>query len=281
MNIRLYLLVNSTISNMFFGSTSKNIIFFGRIFFVVTTIFCLTLGCHSKVNQKAKKEKIIDCDFKNLSNSYRLSHSWENDSTIQFSQKRIRYFNASKSNMATLPCYEYNIRLFQNLSAKYLNNISRFTNSPMECQAYCQGERYCRFFTFKVDTNQCWFFTDMVDYPRRKFKEEGYISGREYCETTHPVSKGGFKIQVYKPWLRFNDTFVWYDLPKMTSHAWENCRRTCSFNKNCTSFDYCFFTENNSSEVFQCYMKSNTLAETVIQTPNHCVKSVKQTCRLI
>ena len=87
MNIRLYLLVNSTISNMFFGSTSKNIIFFGRIFFVVTTIFCLTLGCHSKVNQKAKKEKIIDCDFKNLSNSYRLSHSWENDSTIQFSQK--------------------------------------------------------------------------------------------------------------------------------------------------------------------------------------------------
>ena len=158
MNIRLYLLVNSTISNMFFGSTSKNIIFFGRIFFVVTTIFCLTLGCHSKVNQKAKKEKIIDCDFKNLSNSYRLSHSWENDSTIQFSQKRIRYSNASKSNIATLSCYDYNIRLFQNLSDKYLNNISRFTNSPMECQAYCQGERYCRFFTFKVDTNQCWFF---------------------------------------------------------------------------------------------------------------------------
>ena len=108
MNIRLYLLVNSTISNMFFGSTSKNIIFFGRIFFVVTTIFCLTLGCHSKVNQKAKKEKIIDCDFKNLSNSYRLSHSWENDSTIQFSQKRIRYFNASKSNIATLPCFGQN-----------------------------------------------------------------------------------------------------------------------------------------------------------------------------
>ena len=42
-----------------------------------------------------------------------------------------------------------------------------------------------------------------------------------------------------------------------------------------------FFTETKSCEVFQCYMKSNTLAETVIQTPNHCVKSVKQTCRLI
>ena len=266
---------------MLFVSTSISLVFFGRIFFIVTTIFCLTFGCHSKVNQKAKKENIIDCDFKNVSNSYRLSHSWENDSTIQFSQKRIRYFNASKSNIATLPCYDYNIRLFRNLNPKYLNDTSRFTNSPMECQAYCQGEKNCRFFTFKVDTNQCLLFTDILDYPKSKFKEEGYISGPEYCETTHPVSKGGFKIQVYKPWLRFNDTFVAYALPKMTSHAWESCRRTCSFNKNCSSFDYCFFTETNSSEVFQCYLKSNTLAETVIQTPNHCVKSVKQTCRLI
>ena len=154
----LHSLVNSTISNMFFGSTSISIIFLGRIFFVVTTIFCLTLGCHSKVNHIAKREKVIDCDFKNVSNSYRLSHSWENDSTIRFSQKRIIYFNASKSNIATLPCYDYNIRLFQNLSPEYLRANSRFTNSPMECQAYCQGVRYCRFFTFKVDTNQCWFF---------------------------------------------------------------------------------------------------------------------------
>ena len=92
MNTPLYSLVNSCLSNMFLESTSKSIIFFGRIFFVVTTIFCLTLGCHSKVNQKAKKEKIIDCDFKNLSNSYRLSHSWENDSTIQFSQKKNQIF---------------------------------------------------------------------------------------------------------------------------------------------------------------------------------------------
>ena len=281
MSTTLYSLASSTICNMFFGSNSISITFLGRIFFIVTTIFCLTLGCHSKVNHKAKREKIIDCDFKNVSNSYRLSHSWDNDSTIRFSQKRIIYFNASKSNIATLPCYDYNIRLFRNLNPKYLNNTSRFTNSPMECQAYCQGEKNCRFFTFKVDTNQCLLFTDILDYPKSKFKEEGYISGPEYCETTHPVSKGGFKIQVYKPWLRFNDTFVAYALPKMTSHAWESCRRTCSFNKNCSSFDYCFFTETNSSEVFQCYMKSNTLAETVIQTPNHCVKSVKQTCRLI
>ena len=141
MSIILYSEVNSTISNMFFGSTSISIIFLGRIFFVVTTIFCLTLGCHSKVNHTTKREKIIDCDFKNVSNSYRLSHSWDNDSTIRFSQKRIIYFNASKSNIATLPCYDYNIRLFRNLNPKYLNNTSRFTNSPMECQAYCKCEK--------------------------------------------------------------------------------------------------------------------------------------------
>ena len=103
MSNTLYSLVNSTISNMLFVSTSISLVFFGRIFFIVTTIFGLTFGCHSKVNQKAEKENIMDCDFKNVSNSYRLSHSWENDSTIQFSQKRIRYFNASKSNIATLP----------------------------------------------------------------------------------------------------------------------------------------------------------------------------------
>ena len=143
----------------------------------MTTVFCLTLGCHSKGNQKAIKEKIIDCGFKNVSNSYRISHSWEKDSTIQFSQQRIRYSNASKCNIATLPCYDYNIRHFQNLSSKYLSTNSTFTNSPMECQAYCQGERYCHFFTFKVEINQCWFFIDMIDYPRIKFKEKGYISG--------------------------------------------------------------------------------------------------------
>ncbi len=240
MSTILYSKVSSTISNMFFGSTSISITFSGRIFIIVTTIFCLSFGCHSKVSQKAKKDKIIDCDFTNVSNSYRLSHSWENDSTIHFSRKSIIYFNASKSNIATLPCYDYNIRLFQNLSSRYLSTNSRFTNSPMECQAYCQGEKYCRFFTFKVDTNQCWFFIDVIDYPRRKLKEEGYISGPEYYKTTHPLSKGRFKIQVYKPWLRFNDTFVWYNLPKTTSHAWESCRRICSFNKNCSSLDYCF-----------------------------------------
>ena len=82
MSTRLYSLASYTICNMFFGSTSISIILLGRIFFVVTTVFCLTLGYHSKVSQKARKEKTIDCGFKNVSNSYRLLHSWENDHSI-------------------------------------------------------------------------------------------------------------------------------------------------------------------------------------------------------
>ena len=98
------------------------------------------------MDQKAKKEKIIDCNFKNVSNSYGSSHSWENKTADHFSQKRITVFNASKPNIAALPCYDYNIRLYENLSPKYLNDNSRFTNSLMECHAYCQGARYCQFF---------------------------------------------------------------------------------------------------------------------------------------
>ena len=45
--------------------------------------------------------------------------------------------------------------------------------------------------------------------------EDGYISGSKYCETLHPDSKGGFRIEGDKPWLRFHHT---------GSHAWENCK---------------------------------------------------------
>ena len=40
-----------------------------------------------------------------------------------------------------------------------------------------------------------------------KFEEEGYISGPKYCETLHPEVKGGFKIEVDKPWSKFNEIF--------------------------------------------------------------------------
>lgn len=126
----------------------------GRLFFVVATFLCFTLGFHSKVNEKDKKEKLIECNFKNVLKIVTFLGEWIYHS---FSQKRSRYFNASKSNISNFSCNDYDIRLFENLNLKQLNNVSRFTNSPIDCQAYCNGERYCRLFTFKFDTNQCWF----------------------------------------------------------------------------------------------------------------------------
>ena len=88
MSNTLHSLVNSTIINMFLKHLNKNYIFVKNILRCDHNIF-LTLGCHSKVNQRTENEKIFDFDFENVSNSYRLSHSCENDSTIQFSQKRM------------------------------------------------------------------------------------------------------------------------------------------------------------------------------------------------
>ena len=69
----------------------------------------------------------------------------------------------------------------------------------------CQGEKYCRFFKFKVDTNQCWLFTDMIDYPRRKFNEEGYILGPEYCEKITLKTSDVRKILKFFQMLKVTD----------------------------------------------------------------------------
>ena len=111
--------------------------------------------------------------------------------------------------------------------------------------------------------------------------KDGYISGPKYCETLHPVSKGGFRIEGDKPWLRFNSSFLVKvsqsaKLPQLPSHAWENCKYICSTNKNCSSFDYCFAKDTNDFELFKCYMKGITFSETLLKTPSHCVKSVNQ-----
>ena len=251
--------------------------FLVKILVVINTIYSVTLCCKSKV-KPISKEKVIECIFENVTEPKDQLYLFGNETTDYFSQKLLKYFSASKPNIATLPCYELDVRLFDysnGITDQYLKKFRRFTNTPMECQAYCQGEEICHFFTFELDTNQCLLFTD-IDYDARKYKKDGYISGPKYCETN-----GGFQIQINKPWLGFNDTFVWHDLPMQSTHAWESCTRSCSANKNCISFDYCFSTETNSSEIFQCHMKSDTLTEKTIKTPKHCVKSVKQICNSV
>lgn len=73
---------------------------------------------------------------------------------------------------------------------------------------------------------------DKLDYQNREFKEESYLPGPEYWETTHLVAKEELQIPVYKPWLRFNDTFVWYHLPTMASHAWKVIEKHVHSTKN-------------------------------------------------
>ena len=69
-----------------------------------------------------------------------------------------------------------------------------------------------------------------------KTSEAGYISGPKYCKTQHPTVKGGFEIQGDKYWLRFNSSFLFKvsenaKLPKLQSHAWEDCKRIYTINK--------------------------------------------------
>ena len=122
--------------------------------------------------------------------------------------------------------------------------------------------------------------------PSLTSSEDGYISGSKYCETLHPVSKGGFRIERDKPWLSFNYFFLVKvsestHLLLLPLHAWENCKYICSTNKICTSFDYCFAKDTNDFEMFNCYMKGITFSETQLKLPSHCVKSVKQNCSIV
>ena len=251
-----------------------------RNFIVLNILFLFIVSaCHTKVKKDYKKEGKTTCSFKNVSEPLYNYHliGLTNNSTPQ----TIYFFNASKPNIAILPCHENNVNyLSQNISDEYKNKNSEFTNSVVECMTVCQVTKECEYFTYNIKTNQCWMFSRMSF---TKSSEAGYISGPKYCKTQHSTVKGGFEIQGDKYWLRFNSSFLFKvsenaKLPKLQSHAWEDCKRICTINKKCTMFDYCFAGEENNFEIFNCFMKSNTLAEKLLKTPKHCVNSVKQTC---
>ena len=251
-------------------------------FILIKTLYCYTLACHTKGTKIPLKEKVRLCNFVNVSKVQDEYHL--NKKSIGSSAQSFFFFNASKPNVAILPCFEDNIKLLSSsLTEQYANKNSYFTNSPTECQTVCQVTDKCNYFTYNFKTNKCWLFAWR---PSVSSSEDGYISGSKYCETLHPEFKGGFKIQGDKPWLKFNSSFLVKvskstDLPQLPSHAWENCKQICTSNKNCTSFDYCFVKETNDFEMFNCFMKGNTFSETFLKTPNHCVKSVKQNCTVL
>ena len=264
--------------------------FIGKLFIIISALFSFALACHSK--GKAT-EKIIENEYNfiNVSDSHELSYQKQGYTENPISRKKYVFFNASKPNIATLPCYENKVKLFefsteylQSLSTRheYLIPFSLFMNSPTECQTFCQLITKCYFFTYKFETNQCWFFNKGLDYSKKQFYADGYISGPKYCKTLQPISKGGFEIQVYNSGMKsLIDGMKLSDLPKIRTHAWESCKRICSLNEKCTSFDYCFKEESKSYELFSCYMKGNTSAEEILKSPRHCVNSVKQNCSVI
>ena len=99
--------------------------FFGRVFFVINTLYYFSRACHSNppssnVPKDTKKTipgsdikiKTLHCDFKNISdplNGYSNYGDVEDSNT----EKNRIYFNILKPNIALLPCYKNDIMLIE------------------------------------------------------------------------------------------------------------------------------------------------------------------------
>ena len=164
-------LVYTTTSNMFIG----------KLFVIISALFSFALACHSKGNRKPTKIIEKDCNFKNVSDSHDLTYRKDGYTENPISRKKYVYFNASKPNIATLPCYENKVKLFEfsnDLRNEYSIPIPLLMNSPTECQTFCQRLIKCHFFTYKLETNQCWFFHEGLDYSKKTT-----LWGRVYFRT--------------------------------------------------------------------------------------------------
>ena len=105
-------------------------------FILIKTLYCYTLACHTKGTKIPLKEKVRLCNFVNVSKVQDEYHL--NKKSIGSSAQSIFFFNASKPNVAILPCFEDNIKLLSSsLTEQYANKNSYFTNSPTECQSVC------------------------------------------------------------------------------------------------------------------------------------------------
>ena len=76
--------------------------FLRNILVAINALISFILCCQSKV-KPIKREKIIECIYKNVTNHQDHSYLVENGTTNYFSHKKLEYFSASKPNIATLP----------------------------------------------------------------------------------------------------------------------------------------------------------------------------------
>ena len=126
--------------------------FFMTFFILVKTLYYYALACHTKGTKIAPKEKGSLRNFVNVSEPLD-KYNW-NKKSVGLSAQPIFFFNASKPNVAILPCFEDNIKLLSSsLTEQYANKNSYFTNSPTECQSVCQVTDKCNYFTYDFKTN--------------------------------------------------------------------------------------------------------------------------------
>ena len=92
--------------------------FLQKILVAIITLFSFALCCRSKL-KPISKNKVIECIYKNVTEPQNHSYLVENGTTDYFFHKKLKFFMASKPNIATLPCYELDVRLFD-----YSNLIS-------------------------------------------------------------------------------------------------------------------------------------------------------------
>ena len=75
-----------------------------KLFFLLNVSYWSTLACHTKGTKSPLKEKVKLCHFVNESKPLDNNH-WNRNSIISTAQK-LYFFNASKPNVAILPCFQ-------------------------------------------------------------------------------------------------------------------------------------------------------------------------------
>ena len=100
-----------------------------KLFFLLNVSYCSTLACHTRGTKNPLEEKVKQCHFVNVSKPLNNNH-W-NRNSISSTAQQLYFFNASKPNVAILPCFQNNMKyLSPSLTEQYANENSYFTNSP-------------------------------------------------------------------------------------------------------------------------------------------------------
>ena len=91
-----------------------------KLFFLLNISYCSTLACHTRGTKNPLEEKIKQCHFVNVSKPLNNNH-W-NRNSISLTDQKLYFFNASKPNVAILPCFQNKIEyLSPSLIEKYIN----------------------------------------------------------------------------------------------------------------------------------------------------------------